>query len=109
MLEASSGGSIMPMPEERLARIEAKIDHLTSRGVTVDTNIHKATVRVDRLDSKIEKLAERVDGLATGVDGLGAKVEALKTKIDSLQDDMNRIAEGVEGRAKGRPKAWSAS
>ena len=100
MLEASSGHSIMPMPEERLARIEAKIDHLTSRGVTVDTNIHKATVRVDRLDSKIEKLAERVEGLGTRVDGLGVKVDALKTKIDSLQDEMNRIAEGVAGPSR---------
>jgi len=85
------------MPEERLARIEAKIDHLTSRGVTVDTNIHKVTVRVDRLDTKIEKLTERVDGLDTKVDGLDGRVAGLDTKVAGLDTKVDKLTSSVEG------------
>src|SRR5205823_3092733 len=92
-LESSSVIRGRPMPEERLDRIEVKIDRLTLR---VDGLQEKLTGRVDGLD---ERLTSRIDGLGENLtsraDGHDAQLHKLTILHEDTRDNLRRIADGV--------------
>ena len=64
---------------ERLVRVEEKVDGLSDR--------------VDGLSDRVDALSERVDALAGKVDALADKVEI---RFERVQEDIQKLGEGYE-------------
>jgi len=80
-----------PGMQERLERVEMKVDHL-------ETKVNGLEIKVDRLETK-------VDGLGTKVDRLDDKMDAQGRRFDVQMEDLRStivtFAENIGGRMDG--------
>ncbi len=98
------------MSEERLGRIEQKIDTLTDGVVTLAITVRRIEDRFGQLDQKIDVNVGRLDSRIGGVDRkiddvaaqLGSKIDSgigrLDQKLDSIIDTQSHINRELSDR-----------
>jgi len=77
--------------DQRLERVEKKVDHLDQRVERVEKKVDKLEQKVDHLDQRVERVEKKVDKLEQKVDHLDQKVDKLEQKVDKVQDTLTFI------------------
>jgi chromosome segregation ATPase len=97
----------MAMPEERISRLEAKVEE-DSRGIEevresirsldakVDQRFDSLSTRIDALDQKLDR---RFDALSSRMDGLDQKLDR---RVDALDQKVDRFREELAGQIHGQ-------
>ena len=85
------------MGEERLTRLETKVDELVGGQTALRTEVVGLRRDVDGLRTDVDGLRTDVDGLRTDVDGLRTDVNDLRTDVNGLRTDVNDLRTDVNG------------
>jgi len=83
------------MSEERLERIEQKLDVLTDGVATLAVHAERVDRKLDHLDQRVDHLDQKVDHLDQKVDLNGARLDQ---KIDRLGEKMDAGFSRIEKR-----------
>jgi len=105
--------------EERIARLETKVDHIQSDMADMKLDIRSLqekidktgeslTQKIDAMDQKLsqkidavdQKLAARIDGVVARIDAvdqkLTARIDGVVARIDAVKDSVTDLALSVE-------------
>jgi chromosome segregation ATPase len=77
--------------QDRLERVETKIDALASVVTTLDGRVFNLEGKVSTLDHKVTRLDEKVSSIDDKVAQLGAKIDI---QVEGLRELVQRTAEG---------------
>ena len=97
--------------EERVARLEANVEHIQKDVSDIKIGIHRLGDKIDSVDQRLsakidgldEKLTAKIDGvdekLTTKIDGVDQKLTA---KIDGIDQKLTAKIDGVDQKLSGK-------
>jgi outer membrane murein-binding lipoprotein Lpp len=98
MLESSSVIQGRPMPDERLDRVEVKIDRMTSSVDGLDAAVHKLTLLHEETRDDVKQIAD-------GAAGTNEQFERVELSIAEIKSTMNSFIQtqsAINGKLRSR-------
>ncbi len=81
--------------EERLDRLEARMDRIEERMDRLEASVERLEARVERLEASVERLEARMDSLETRVDRLEARMDSLEERVGELEKEVTALKQKV--------------
>src|SRR5258708_34933257 len=85
--------------QERLERVETKVDRVDTKVGGLETRFDRLETRVDHLETRFGDLDTKVDGLATSLVAVESRLSAkIDVQMENMRDVIKKFAEGLGGR-----------
>jgi archaellum component FlaC len=82
------------MSEERLERIEGKVDILVSGQIELSSPMGQVEGPLDRVEGRIGGINERLDGIDARLVGIDERLGGVEERQDTLHAAVQQVAEG---------------
>jgi len=91
------------MSEERLERIEQKVDILVSGQIGLETRMGRVETRLDGIETRLDGIDGRLDGIDGRLDGIDGRLDGIDGRLDrtegSQEDLRGMVMQIAEGHA----------
>jgi len=86
--------------QERVARLEANVDHIRSDVSDMKLDIRRLNDKIDGIDAKLTSKIDGIDAkLTSKIDGIDAK---LTSKIDGIDAKLTSKIDGIDAKLTGK-------